>query len=149
MFERSIEVVNAAMEQAGGFGVAKDGEAVVKAEVFGDLGLGVPAEKPVFDFRALRMIADGAFAGVARGGTASGGRRGMGITRQIAQGLGVAHSAATRSDGGGRAAGMGARILVGARRRRIVGGSRARASGDGADGEIFSEFFFELLQLGD
>ena len=66
MAESSGEVTAAAMDQPGGFGVAVKRLAVVKVEVLGDLGVAVPAEEAMLNFVALRMIADGALAGVAR-----------------------------------------------------------------------------------
>lgn len=66
MVESNGEVTAAAMDQPGGFGVAVKRLAVVEVEVLGDLGVAVPAEEATLNFVALRVIADGALAGVAR-----------------------------------------------------------------------------------
>ncbi len=61
---RVANVQHAFLEESGGMGVAIDGPRG-QAIVMGDSGSAVPVEEIEFDFDALLVFADGAFAGVA------------------------------------------------------------------------------------
>ncbi|HEV2342152.1 MAG TPA: hypothetical protein VGS15_10170 [Candidatus Acidoferrales bacterium] len=67
--------------QAGGVGVAIDAGTAGKLKIVDDVMGIFPVEEFAFDFLALGMIADGAFAGVALkvGGQLGGGTRGSGM----------------------------------------------------------------------
>ncbi|HKW89587.1 MAG TPA: hypothetical protein VJN21_12615 [Candidatus Acidoferrales bacterium] len=78
-FGDDAEILPAASHEAGSVGVVIEGGATGEFILFRDTRRLAPTEEIVLDLFALRMIADGAFAGVAieigsaRGGSAAGG----------------------------------------------------------------------------
>ncbi|MFZ0640604.1 MAG: hypothetical protein WA020_01510 [Candidatus Acidiferrales bacterium] len=65
-FGDATKIEAAALEQAGGRGVTVNGRARRELIIDGDGGLGAPTDEVVVDGGTVGMVANGAFAGVAR-----------------------------------------------------------------------------------